>query len=133
MPDLSTDFHRSRHPRVQHIAFSYKTLDDLLGTYVRLKNKGMLPAWAADQYFQTAIYYLDPDHNTVELNVNNFDDEWTVTEQLKGVPSAKTLTYIDPEKMIVARKAGASVWELHERAFSGEFTPTKPYDLHASY
>jgi len=133
MPDLSTDPDRSRHPRVQHVAFTYKTLDDLLGTYVRLKNKGMLPAWAADQYFQTAIYYLDPDHNTVELNVNNFDDEWTVTEQLKGVPSAKTLTYIDPEKMIAARKAGASVWELHERAFSGEFTPTKPYDLHASY
>ena len=133
MPSASIDRDRSRHARVQHIAFTYKALDDLLGTYVRLKNKGVLPIWAADQFFQTAIYYQDPDLNVLELNVNNYDDEWTVTEQLKAVPPEKTLTYIDPEKMIAARKAGASAWDLHQRAFAGEFNPTKPYDLHASY
>jgi hypothetical protein len=30
--------------------------------------------------------------------------------------------------MIAARQAGASPWELHERAFAGEFPPTKPFD-----
>ena len=133
MPNVSIDRDRSGHAKVQRIAFTYKALDDLLGTYVRLKNRGMLPVWAADQFFQTAIYYQDPDHNTVELNVNNFDDEWTVTEQLKALPSGRTLTYVDPDKMIAARKAGSSAWELHERAFAGEFSPTKPYDLHTSY
>jgi catechol 2,3-dioxygenase len=33
--------------------------------------------------------------------------------------------------MIAARKAGASPWELHERAFSGEFAPVQPYDPRA--
>ena len=133
MPGLSVDRDRLRHAKVQHVAFSYKGLDDLLGTYIRLKNKGITPVWAADQFFQTAIYYQDPDLNTLELNVNNFDDEWTVTEQLKFLPKGPTLTYIDPEKMIEAHKAGASAWDLHERALAGEFKPAKPYDLHDSY
>ena len=90
MPGLSVDRDRLRHAKVQHVAFTYKSLDDLLGTYVRLKNKGILPVWAADQFFQTAIYYQDPDLNTLELNVNNFDDEWTVTEQLRLLPTAQT-------------------------------------------
>jgi catechol 2,3-dioxygenase len=62
-------------------------------------------------------------------NVDNFEDVWTATEQLKTLPS-RMLVYVDPEKMIAARRAGASPWEVHERAFPGEFAPTKPYDLH---
>jgi catechol 2,3-dioxygenase len=36
--------------------------------------------------------------------------------------------YVDPDKLLAARKAGASPWELHERAWAGEFAPAKPYD-----
>jgi hypothetical protein len=32
------------------------------------------------------------------------------------------------EKMIAARKAGATPWELHERAHTGEFAPAQPID-----
>jgi catechol 2,3-dioxygenase len=128
-PGLSVDAERASHARVQHIAFEYKTLDDLLGTYIRLKNFGIPLLWAADQFIQTAIYYEDPDGNILELNVNNFTDDWTVTEQLKNLPSQLHIN-VDPEKLIAARKAGASPWELHERAVAGEFTPTTTYDLH---
>ena len=30
------------------------------------------------------------------------------------------MAHVDPEKMIAARRAGASAWELHERAVAGE-------------
>jgi catechol 2,3-dioxygenase len=132
VPGLSLDPEKSRHARVQHVAFEYETLDDLLGTYVRLKNLGILPVWAADQAFQTAFYYQDPDQNILEFNVDNFEDVWTATEQLKTLPS-RMLVYVDPEKMIAARRADASPWEVHERAFAGEFAPPKPYDLRTSY
>lgn len=128
-PGLSVDADRDRHARVQHIAFEYKALDDLLGTYVRLKKLGIPLLWAADQFIQTAIYYQDPDGNILELNVNNFSDDWTVTEQLKNLPSQLHIN-LDPEKMIEAIKAGASAWEVHERAVAGEFTPATTYDLH---
>jgi len=130
-PGVSIDNDRDRHARVQHIAFAYDCLDDLLGTYLRLKDKGMLPLWAADQFFQTAIYYEDPDGNIIELNTNNFADDWTVTEQLKALP-AQVHVNVDPEKMVAARRAGASAWELHERAVAGEFTPAGSYELHTT-
>jgi len=130
-PGLPSDGSKDRHARVQHIAFEYQTLDDLLGTYVRLKKLGMAPMWAADQFIQTAIYYEDPDGNIIELNVNNFADDWTVTEQLRNLPSQLHIN-IDPEKVIAARKADASPWELHERAVAGEFTPSASYELHTT-
>jgi catechol 2,3-dioxygenase len=37
-------------------------------------------------------------------------------------------TYVDPDKMIAAREAGASPWELHECAWAGELAPAQPYD-----
>jgi catechol-2,3-dioxygenase len=134
MPNLVVDPDRHRHPRLQHVAFEYETMDDLLGTYARLKTLSILPVLAADQVWQTAFYYTDPDQNTVELNVNNYGNEWTATEQMKALPSSSERPMwveVDPDKMIAARKVGASPWELHERALAGEFAPTKPYNWRA--
>ena len=36
-------------------------LDDLLGTFVRLKREGILPLRAADHGLGTAFYYAGPD------------------------------------------------------------------------
>jgi len=35
---------------------------------------------------------------------------------------------LDLEKLVAARKAGASPWDLHERAQAGEFAPAEPFD-----
>ena len=131
VPGLIVDPNKSHHARLQHVAFEYQTIDDLLGTYARLKGLGILPALAADQGLQTALYYSDPDQNSVELNVNNYGNEWTATEHLKTSASfaARPMgAYVDPDRMIAAREAGASAWEMHERAFAGEFAPLKTYD-----
>src|SRR3984957_16719803 len=80
---------------------------------------------------QTALYYEDPDHNSVEFNVDNYGDSWTSGEHLRNSPEfAKNPmgVYIDPDKMIAARKVGASPWAHHERAWQGDFAPPKPYD-----
>jgi hypothetical protein len=36
--------------------------------------------------------------------------------------------YVDPDAMIAARADGASVEEVHRRAYAGEFPPSKPMD-----
>jgi catechol 2,3-dioxygenase-like lactoylglutathione lyase family enzyme len=131
LPGLVADPDKGHHARFQHVAFEYRTIDDLLGSYARLKGLNILPMLAADQGLQTAFYYADPDQNIVELNVNNYDNEWTATEHIRTSASfaARPMgTYVDPDKMIAARKAGAAPWEMHERAFAGEFVPVKPYD-----
>ena len=127
MPDLVADPDRAKHPRLQHVAFEYQNMDELLGSYVRIKGLGILPIWAADHGMAVALYYQDPDQNIVELNVNHYGNEWTATEHMKTA-SLFARNHVDPEKMLAARKAGASPWELHERAMAGELAPAKPYD-----
>ena len=136
VPGVGADPDRSRHTRVQHVAFEYRKLDDLLGSYVRLKGLGILPAYALDEGFQAAFYYEDPDRNIVELNMNYYGDDWTATEHMlvsASLAQRPQAAPVDPEKMIAARKAGASAWELHERSVAGEFAPPKPYEFRGSF
>jgi catechol 2,3-dioxygenase-like lactoylglutathione lyase family enzyme len=132
MPGVAVDPDKRRRTGMQHVAFEYSTLDDLLGTFVRLKSLGISPLWAADHGVGMSIYYEDPERNVVEINVNNFGTPWTATEFLRtanpGMPAQ-----IDPEKLVEARKAGASPWALHERAVAGEFAPAEPYDPAAHF
>jgi catechol 2,3-dioxygenase len=131
LPGLTRDPERGKHPRLQHVAFEYVNLDDLLGTYVRLKDLGILPVLCTDGGSQIAFYYEDPDHNSVELNVNNYNDDFTATEHLQHSPefAANPLgCFVDPDKLIAARRTGASHWDLHKRIWAHEFAPAQPYD-----
>lgn len=127
IPGASADSDKRRHTGLQHVAFEYAGLDDLLGTYIRLKRLGILPMWVADHGVAIAFYYEDPDQNVVELNINNYGEAWTATEMLKTAASAMP-AQVDPEKMVAAREAGASPWEIHNRAATGEFAPAKPFN-----
>ena len=131
VPGLGVDPEKARHARVQHVAFEYATLDELLATYLRLKGLGILPVVAADQGLQTAFYYEDPDQNLVELNINNYEHETLATDYMResrSFPNRPRRVYVDPEKLVEAREAGLSPWQVHERAFAGEFEPTQTYD-----
>jgi len=136
IPGLAADPEKSRHARVQHVAFEYRTIDELLGSYVRLKRLGITPAFALDEGFQAAFYYTDPDGNLLEFNVNYYGNDWTATEHLKSAPpiaQRPQTAPIDPEKLVAARQAGASAWALHERSVAGEFAPAKPHVWQGSF
>jgi catechol 2,3-dioxygenase len=131
LPDLQNDADKARHHRIQHFAFEYRTLDELLGTYARLKTQGIRPVLCTDSGAQTAFYYLDPDGNSVELNVDNYGNSWTSGEHLRHSPEfAKNPIghFVDPDELFHAREAGASASELSERAWKDEFAPAQPYD-----
>ncbi|HTY85513.1 MAG TPA: VOC family protein [Silvibacterium sp.] len=132
IPGATVDPEKRRHTGLQHVAFEYASLDDLLGTYLRLKGLGIVPLWAADHGVAMAFYYEDPDQNVVELNVNNFGEAWTATEYLETAASGMP-AQVDPEKMVVARQAGASLWEIHKRAAAGEFAPAEPFNPAARF
>ena len=106
IPKATLDPDKGHHTGLQHVAFECQTVDELLGTYLRLKDLGIEPLWAADHGASISIYYQDPDRNVVEIDVNNYDSRQAATEYLRsarpGVPAQ-----IDPEKLAAARKAGA--------------------------
>ncbi|MGX1675488.1 VOC family protein [Streptomyces sp. NPDC055400] len=130
-PGLRPDEDKAQHHRVQHFAFAYRTLEELLGTYVRLKGEGITPVLCTDGGAQTAFYYTDPDGHSVELHVDNFGDSWTSMEHMRHSPefAANTIGhFVDPDKLVEAWEAGASASEISERAWRDEFAPTEPYD-----
>jgi len=132
IPKASADPKRLQHTGLQHVAFECATVDDLLGTYVRLKNAGIPLRWAADHGPGISLYYQDPDRNAVEMFCYNFVSPWTATEYLREGEAGRP-AQVDPDKLVEARKAGASPWDLHQRAQAGEFAPAKAYDPATSF
>ena len=58
---------------IDHFAYAYASLGDLLANYVRLKEKGILPYWCINHGPTTSLYYRDPDGNQIETQTDNFD------------------------------------------------------------
>jgi catechol-2,3-dioxygenase len=57
---------------IEHVAFSYASLGDLVSTYERLKGEGIVPTACTNHGPTTSIYYSDPDGNHLELLTDNF-------------------------------------------------------------
>ena len=77
-------------------------------------------------------YYVDPDGNSVELQVDNFGDWERSSTFMREAPefAAEPIgTPLDPEAYLAAHEAGASAEELHRRAYAGEFRNAAPVDL----
>jgi len=131
IPQLTSDAQRSAHSRLQHIAYEYGSFDDLLDTYTRLKAEGILPLLAADHGPTISMYYADPDGNSVELLADNFGDWEKSAQFMRSSPDFAVRpmgSYVDPEKLVAERAAGAPVAEIHQRAYAGEFSPAQLVD-----
>jgi catechol-2,3-dioxygenase len=57
---------------IDHVAFTYADMGDLLHTYERLKAEGIEPVWCINHGPTTSLYYADPDGTRVELQIDNY-------------------------------------------------------------
>ena len=108
---------------LEHFAFTFGSLAELLGTYERLKAKGIEPIIPINHGGTTSLYYEDPDRNRVELQVDNFAswdefDEFVKSGKLKNNFLGHK---IDPEEMLAQLRAGVSEGEL--KAFPEDSRP----------
>ncbi len=132
VPNLEDDPGKVPHTGMHHSAFEYPSINQLLETYERLKDVGIMPHAALDHGVTTSLYYLDPDGNSVELQVDNFADWQASSEWMRTAPEFKDNpigVQIDPDQLLAAWRAGADVGELHRRGYAGEFDPGTPLDL----
>lgn len=89
---------------IDHIAFTYRSMGDLLGTYERLKGEGIVPFWCINHGMSTSMYYRDPDGNEIELQIDNFPSmeeckAWFASEAFAANPLG---VQFDPD--VLARK-----------------------------
>ena len=61
---------------VNHVAYTFANLGDLLENYARLKQADILPYWRIHHGMTLSLYYRDPDGNRMEFQV----DTCTVAE-----------------------------------------------------
>lgn len=95
---------------MDHIAFTYASVGDLLWTYERLRDIGITPFWPINHGVTVSLYYRDPEGNRIELQVDTFA---TMTEGKAYMRSdafaANPIGVIfDPEDMLRRFKAGES-------------------------
>lgn len=131
-PGLEDDPDKICHTGMHHMAFEYPDMDGLMSTYERLRDEGITPHASLDHGLTTSLYYVDPDGNSVELQVDNFGDWAASGEWMRTAPEFQVNPIgvnVDAELMHAAWKAGADHAALHRRAFASEFDPGKPLDL----
>jgi catechol 2,3-dioxygenase len=132
LPGLIDDPDKRRRTGMHHSAFEYPTFEELMGSYARLRDRGIVPAFSLDHGLTTSLYYNDPDMNVVELQVDNFGDWEQSAEWMRAAPEFKANpigVFFDPERVHAAHRAGASFAELRQRVYAGEFTPDPLPDL----
>jgi catechol-2,3-dioxygenase len=103
-----------------HVAYTFGSLDELLERYERLQADGILPAVSIAHGVTTSLYYRDPDGNFVEMQIDNFAEPEQATAYMHGEEYREDSVgpAFDPAAMLAARRAGATVEELTDRAWS---------------
>jgi catechol-2,3-dioxygenase len=106
---------------VNHIAFTYASLDQLLGTYERLRDAHITPYWCVNHGMSTSLYYRDPDGNQIELQIDNF----ATPEEGKAVFRTQQFAGnvrggdFDVEEMVAAWRGGAQAQALIDASMPG--------------
>jgi catechol-2,3-dioxygenase len=110
---------------LNHLAYSYNSLRDLLATYVRLRDKGIVPFRPINHGPTVSMYYHDPDGTGIELQVDTFPtkqeaQDWFGREAFKENPIG---VLFDPEQLLRDFEAGVPEEKLLTRP-SGTAAPS---------
>jgi catechol 2,3-dioxygenase len=125
-PNFVDDAEKDTRTGMHHSAFEYAGFDELMSTYVRLREQGITPAICLDHGMTFSYYYADPDGNNVELQVDNFGDWAKSTEWMRTSPEFKANPigqFLDPEQVIADHQAGMSHAAIHAKAMASGYVP----------
>lgn len=113
----ASDRPENRHTGLEHFAFTYDELGDLVYTYKRLKDQGIKPWWTINHGATVSMYYADPDGNNVELQIDVFPDAEKTQEFIGSAAFAENPIGVefDAEELIARFEAGEPVAELVKR------------------
>lgn len=96
---------------VDHLAYTYSSLNVLLDNYEQLKAHGITPYWCIHHGVTVSMYYADPDGNQMEFQVDSFDSNDEANAFMSGPGFAVNPIGVeyDPEIWLAQRNAGVPV------------------------
>ncbi len=99
---------------VDHVAWEYGSIRDLLENYAELKSADIEPYWAVNHGMSASLYYADPDGNQMELTVDCFAEKADCSAYFKGdaIGANPVGAEYDPGEWLAQLRAGASEADL---------------------
>lgn len=92
---------------IDHVAFTFAALADLLHTYRRLKDEGVTPYWCINHGPTTSLYYRDPNGIQVELQIDNFASDAELNAWMRSGAFASNPIGVEFDPDVLARRLDA--------------------------
>ena len=107
-------FRATDQPGIHHVAFTFGSMGELLDNYTRLKAEGIRPFRSINHGPTTSMYYMDPDGNRIELQIDNFataeeGQAWMHSPAFDRNPIG---VEFEPDELVKRFQAGVPVAEL---------------------
>ncbi|KAJ9619191.1 hypothetical protein H2203_008520 [Taxawa tesnikishii (nom. ined.)] len=80
---------------LEHIAFTFNTLEDLMVSWRQRKELGIEPVWCTNHGPTVSIYYKDPDGNMLETQVDAYETPEEATEFMRSEEFAQNPIGVD--------------------------------------
>lgn len=111
---------------VDHVAYTYESVDDLLENYALLKEKGVEPYWCVHHGITVAMYYADPDGNQMEFQVDLFETRADTKAFMdEHFPENPVGVEYDPEDWLSRLRAGEPASSFVPQGAEGPISPIR--------
>jgi catechol-2,3-dioxygenase len=112
---------------IDHVAYTYASLEDLLENYIQLKSKGIVPYWCVHHGMTISMYYADPDGNQMEFQVEVFESLEEGNAFMCSPANMENPVGVeyDPEDWLAQMRAGAPVSAFLKRRVHEPVSPIR--------
>lgn len=111
---------------VDHVAYTYRSIGELLENYARLKASGIMPYWTIHHDITVSMYYADPDGNQMEFQVDcvpHGDD--VSTFMAKSFAANPIGVEYDPDDWLSRLRSGTPESDLMKRQSHEPVSPIR--------
>ena len=111
---------------VDHVAYTYASLNDLFENYARLKEQGIRPYWCVHHGITVSMYYADPDGNQMEFQIDSYSSSEEANAFINAQFAANPIgVEYDPEDWLARLRAGAPVSDFLVRQVHEPVSPVR--------
>jgi catechol-2,3-dioxygenase len=112
---------------VDHVAYTYASLNELLENYAQLKAQGVKPYWCIHHGITVSMYYADPDGNQMEFQVDCFASNEEANAFMAGPHFGANPIGVeyDPDDWLAKVRGGIPASDLLPRRSDAPVSPVR--------